>query len=285
MDQLTFIDPAGVQTPLTAVPGALAVGAQGLFMPPVTVIEDELAEQDGARARAVRAMPRDITVPLYMEQGDAATLRAAIRTLLRAVNPKRGDGRLRALAPDGQVREVTCRYTSGLELTQAPGQSGADWQGAAVVFRAHDPYWYDVDPTEETFVLGDSVSFFPFFPLLLSADTVLGARTVSNDGDVPAFPIWTVHGPATAVTLTNVTDGLSLTLDYALDADQVVTIDTRPGFKTVRLDDGSNLYGDLDTGSALWALPDGLTEITVELPGATEESYVALTYRRRWLSP
>jgi hypothetical protein len=41
----------------------------------------------------------------------------------------------------------------------------------------------------------------------LSASSVLGASSIDNPGDVPAWPLWTVQGPTTQVQLTNTTTG------------------------------------------------------------------------------
>ncbi len=284
---VSWVDPAGTVTLLNDG-SVLDVGwgLQGRFMPPVEFVEDDVPNQDGNQLREVRVRPREVALPLDVQGADAADLRIQLRSLLRMFNPKRGNGRLRVTSPDGTVRELTCRYRQGLELQEA-FEAGLGTQRSVVVFRANDPYWYDTAPTSVTYRTAPASPFLgdPFLPLRLSSDTILGEQTVTNDGDVLAWPVWTVHGPATSVRLTNVTTGLVIDLPVALTATQSVVIDTRPFRKTVRRDDGTNLYGSLTDASALWPLPEGASTVRAELPGATSATYVTLVYARRWLSP
>jgi phage-related protein len=282
---ITWVDPDGAETVLSDQGTArVSYEMAGRFMPPVSFIEDDIPAQDGARLRAVRVRPREVTVPVAVVGADQTEVRTTLRTLMRTLNPKRGDGRLRVTGPDGTVRDLTCRYSQGLEISEQ-FEKFVGWQRAVLVLRAVDPYWYDTAATSTTYTVETPEPFFPIFPLKLNSDTVLGTQTVDNTGDVEAFPVWTVHGPCTSITLANSTTGQTIDLPITLTSTQVVTIDTRPFRKTVRRDDGTNLYGSLSTSSALWVLPTGLSTITVELPGATVDSYVTLTYSRRWLSP
>jgi hypothetical protein len=284
---LVFISPDGLTTDLKALPGVRALGDRGLEMPAFRFIEDDIPSQDGARLREVKTLPRDVTLPFYLEQDDEAALRMFLRTLARRFTPTRGDGRLRHTTLDGATRELVCRYAEGLQGSRVTGDAGVLWRRGALVFRAHDPFWYDAQPTSITYTTSAPQPFLgdPFLPLKLTSDTVIGEQTVSNDGDVLAWPVWTIHGPASSVRLTNVTTGQVIDLPIALTATQSVVIDTRPFRKTVRRDDGTNLYGSLTDSSALWALPEGASNVRAELPGATSATYVTLVYARRWLSP
>lgn len=282
---ITWVDSDGTATVLSdAAATRVSYELAGRFMPPVSFIEDDVPGMDGARLREVRVRPRDVTIPVAVVGADQTEVRTTLRSLMRMFNPKRGDGKLRVTGPDGTVRDLTCRYSQGLEVEER-FEKFVGWQRAVVVLRAVDPYWYDTSSTSATYTLGASTTFFPFFPLVLNSDTVLGTQTIDNTGDVEAFPVWTVHGPCSSIKLTNTTTDEVIDLPVTLTATQTVTVDTRPFRKTVVRDDGTNLYGSLTTASALWDLPTGLSTITVSLPGATADSYVTLTYSRRWLSP
>lgn len=285
---LTWVQPDGELITLT--PSAtLEVGwdMQGRYMPPVEFIEDDIPGQDGSRLREVRVRPREVALPIDVLTPDTATLRVQMRALMRAFFPQRGEGRLRVLSADGTTRELWCRYRQGLELSEA-FEAGLGAQRTVVVLRAADPFWHDLTPTSLTFTSSAPVNFLgdPFLPVKLSSDSILGEQTVTNDGDVLAWPTWTVKGPATSVMLTNVTTGEVLDLPVALTAAQSVTIDTRPLIKTVKRDDGTNLFGSLTDVSSLWAIgADGPTTIRIAVAGSTAETFVTLTYVRRWLSP
>lgn len=282
---LTFIDPTGVEHPLMAGDVEVEFGVEGRGMPPVRSVLDEIPGQPGAQRRQTLFGVREIVVPLEVFGTSQAGLRVRLRALVKALNPTRGDGVLRAVAPDGVTREIGCRYDSGMELVEGLDLLG-NVQRAGVVFTATDPFWYDTAPMTSTFTTGAQPNFLgnPFLPVKLASDTVLGQQTVVNDGDVETWPVWTVNGPATSITLSNVTTGETLSLPITLTASQSVIINTRPFQKTVRRNDGTNLYGSLGAGSSLWSLREGATVINAQVAGSSVDTFVTLVFARRWLS-
>ena len=154
-----------------------------------------------------------------------------------------------------------------------------------MVVRATDPYWYDTADIVNTYVSGGTPpAFFPFFPLRLSSSSVFASPVVVNDGDVEAWPVWTIVGPGSAIVLRNLTVGSVLSLPVTLGVDEAVTIDTRPGVKTVRNSSGLSLFGSLTWDSALAALVKGPNTLALEMSGATPASSIMLSYRRRFLT-
>lgn len=287
-DLLSFIAPDGVETVLTRQPDLdvhWALGVTGRFMPPIDRVEDTVFGQAGTRLRAVNVGARDVSLPLTVIGGDEVAVRTKLRALIRTLNPQRGDGRLRVTAADGTVREMVCRYSEGMEGEESRDDTGKVFQRAVLVLRAADPYWYDTTAQSQTYNLGPIRTFFPILPLRLASESIFGSQVVTNDGDVETWPVWTVHGPCTSISLSNDTTGETINLPITLTATQTVTIDTRPFRKTVRRDDGINLYGSLTPTSSLWSLPLGGSTVTISLPGATGDSYVTLNYARRWLTP
>jgi phage-related protein len=261
------------------------VGRTGLFAPPASFIADEIPLQAGARVRSAKHQVREVDLPLFLQAADAPSLRTRVRTLLRALDPTRGDGKLRVTPVVGDERELTCRYAGGLELAETQELSGVNWVQAVATFRAWDPYW--VSRLAQTVILtpgGSTVPWFPFFPLALSNDTLVGGFTVTNAGDVEAWPVWTFTGPGVDPVLTNTTTGAVLTLALTLLATDTLTIDTRPGMKTVTLQDGTNLFGAVNTASAFWSLLPGDNALTVAYGSTTSASQVQLSYTARYLS-
>lgn len=286
-ERLQYVDSTGTVLDLSDLPGVRALGDSGLEMPPMTFQEDVVPGQAGAQLRDVRIAARDAVLPFYMEQNGDAALRDLLRSLARRLNPQRGDGKLRHIATDGTTRDLTCRYTGGLEGDRVVGSAGATFRKGALLFRAHDPFWYDASPITSTFRTAAARNFLgdPFLPIKLTSDTVLGEQTVDNTGDVETWPVWTINGPATSIVLTNVTTGQRISLPITLSATQSVIVDTRPFKKTVRRNDGTNLYGSLTNDSALWSLGEGATTIRTEVAGSTTDTFVTLVYSRRYLTP
>lgn len=286
-ERLQFVDSTGTVLELSDLPGVRALGDSGLEMPPMSMVEDVIPGQAGSQLREVRVATRDAVLPFYMEQSSDTALRDLLRSLARRLNPSRGDGRLRHIATDGTTRDLTCRYTGGLEGARVTGQATANTRKGALLFRAHDPFWYDATPTTVTYVTAPPQAFLgdPFLPLKLTSDTVFGTQTVDNTGDVESWPVWTVKGPAAGIRLDNVTTGKVIDLPITLTAAQTVVVDTRPFKKTVRRDDGTNLYGSLTATSSLWPLIEGAQTVRIEVPGSTADTYATLMYARRYLTP
>ncbi len=275
-----WIDADGSMLPL-----AVEWRASGRFAPPSEREEDTVPGQPGSRLRAVRHGPRDFSLALWITGTDESDLRTQMRDLTYRMDGVRGDGRIRVTAPGGDQREITCRVTGGLEMSEVLGDtSGLATQRAVVTFRAVDPYWAGVADTVQEFTAGVAPSFFPLFPLRLASSEVFVDSTITNIGDVAAWPVWRIYGPGSALVLRNLSTGELLQLTMTLTAGEYVIVDTRPGYKTVTKNDGTNLFPQLSTMSALWALQRGATLLRVEMTGTTAASKVLLTYRHCYLT-
>jgi hypothetical protein len=286
-DAVVWIDPDEVETVLSTQDDLRVLqGMTGRFMPPVEMISETVPGEDGERLRSVRFGPRDVFIPLLIVGDSESDLRSMLREALPTFNPKRGDGRLRITAPDGSRRElIRCRYRTGLELEETNGATY--FRRAGLLFRAFDPLYYDTEGVSFAYSLdAEPQPFFPFFPLAVSASSLIAGVVVPNEGDEQAWPVWTISGPGTDLELTNVTTGKSLQLTHVLsDTSESVTIDTRPGIKSVQDQDGVNLYGDLDPASELWVLEPGDNEVEVVMSGTSPDSLVELSFQQRYLSP
>ena len=276
-----WIDPNGAVTLLD-----VDWEASGRFMPPVVISEDEVPGQDGARLRQTRFGPHDFTIKMVITEASEALLRTAIRARVSAMNPKRGEGILRVTSPLGDVREIQCSVIDGMGLEEKPEMSGPQMQMALVTFHATDPLWRDQSDTSASYNVGDAPSFFPIFPIRLTSSQIVVDEIILNDGDDEMWPVWTLLGPGSGIALRNVTTGKSLVLSTTLLAGESIVIDTQPNYKTVKLQDGTNLWPDVDVTSSLWPLVEGSNAIRLEMSGATiGASVLQVNYRRKWLSP
>lgn len=257
-------------------------GPTGRFMPPIALVTEVVPLAPGARLRDIRHDVREVMLPLRVMGSTATEARTALRAFCRRFDPVRGDGHLRVTAPGGDRRELTCRYVGGMEVDEVDGLQ--TYRRASVVFHAFDPYWYDVSDRVRTYETGEEATFFPLFPLRLSSSEVFADATEDNDGDVEAWPVWTITGPGSGPVLRNLTTGKHLSLTHTLAAGDVVVVDTRPGVKTITDEDGTNLYSTRASGSALWSLATGSNTLRIELSSATDATSVRMTYRRGFLS-
>ncbi len=289
---LIVVDPDGVEHDLSGGnPLFVLLGLEGLHMPPVDLVAENVPRQPGGRLREVRFTEREIDLPLRLVAATPAALAVAVRSLLGWFNPTRAVAPvLRFTAPDGAQREIAARYVKGLDFNDDLGAWRTD-RRTTLVLRAYDPFWYDRNERTGSYALGAAQGrFFPLPPLRLASSTVFAGPTIANDGDVEAWPVWTIAGPGVNPTLRNLTSGKMLALTGTLLAGQTLTIDTRPRTerapygKTLRLQDGTNWLPNLAPGSALWPLARGANAVQIELTGATSQSSVSYSVRPPYLS-
>lgn len=278
-ETIEWIAPDGVVTALRVL-----AAVSGRFAPPPAVEEDAVPGQPGGLLRAVRHNVREFVLPIHLGADTAAAVRTEIRDLVRAMDPTRGEGRLRVTAPGGDQREIRCRAVAGLDLNEGPFTATPTDQIASVVFRAHDPYWYAASLTVSEFSSGARPNFFPFFPLRLSSSEVFADVNVDNPGDVSTWPVWEIEGPGSDIALRNLDTGKVTSLSTTLLAGPSVTVDTRPGKKSVTHSDGSNLWPDLSTDSALWPLGPGNNALRLEMGAAGDTSVIRLRYQPAYLT-
>lgn len=277
-----WVDPDNGQTILDT-----EWNAEGRFAADPEFESEGVPGQPGERLRAVRHGVHEFTLPFWLHEASEEALRSALRSIIYKMDATRGEGRLRVVAPGGDEREIFCRVATGLGISEVLGQdSGFYAQRITPVFRAYDPYWYAVAETAVVYTGAAEVrTFFPFFPLFLSAAAVFADDTVNNPGDFEAWPVWTISGPASNITVTNLTTGKSFSLTLTLGSAQTLVIDLRPGAKTLLLDDGTSAFSLLTATSSLWALAQGDNNIRVSMDSTSTSSFVRLAFRPRYLSP
>lgn len=279
----TWIDPNGVQTVLD-----VDWQAKGRFMPPPRFVTTQVPGQSGERLREVTHGPRKFTVRLVITAATEPLLRTAQRNLVDAMDPTQGDGTFRVQSPLGDVREITCRYLEGLDLNEGAEDSGITMQKADVTFYAVDPYWRGSSSTSASWDVGQTPTFFPVPPFRLTSSQIAVDATILNDGSTEAWPVWTIAGPGSVITLRNLTTGKLLKLTTtSLNATESISIDTRPGYKTIRKNDGTSLWSDVDlTVSSMWPLAKGNNAVRLEMSGAISgSSLLTLTFDKQYLSP
>lgn len=263
------------------------MGVSGRYMPKPRVQADGVPGQPGGRLRRVDHDVREFVLPLSIAAASDAALRPLLRDLMQRMDPTRGEGKIRVTSPVGDQREITCLYAAGLEGDEKDEVSGPGFQVFPVAWTAYDPYWYDVSFTSKTFSVVTVANFFSIFPLKLTASQLVVDDTVTNNGDVETWPVWTITGPGTDINLKNLTTGQSLSFTATLGTGESLTVDTNPGVKSVTLDDGTNVYSSVDwTVSALWSLARGMNSIRLEMSGITAGvSGLQVSYKQRYLSP
>jgi len=223
---------------------------------------------------------RALDLPFLFKAADEATLLANIEIILDVLTE--GEGTLRVTRKDGTVRELQrCYYVGGL------GEKGYVKATEAVLsFDGLDPYWYDPTAVIVDFVSGGGDAptlFFPVPPLNLLPSAIFQSKTAPNPGK-ESWPVWTVTGPGNTISLINQTSGRTFIYSGTLTAADTLVIDTRPLYKTVRLN-GVNAWANVPKASAdLWPLAGGDNAILVTMGNSTVHTLVEFNYNPRYVS-
>lgn len=265
-------------------PILLRPGVDGFGAAPREVARQALAS-GGGFGRWSHAAERTITLPMALHHPDPDAflqLRRRVTRAFTATTPPAGTprpGRLRVTRSDGSWREIAAVYLDGLGWADADGIGATD-DLPVVELVAPDPWWQSGEQFTLQFGIPEPRNYLDPYETV-SAGRGLGSQTVTIVGEIPAAPVWTIHGPAESVTVRYADAGPGWTFG-AVDEDETITIDV--GAATVTDQDGTNRVGDLAwPTSSLFRLPPGDTDLLLSMDGGEPgRSAIVLTYRPRW---
>ena len=265
----------------------LTEGITGLDAEQITITTDKKA-RGGVAVRHIQRDERIITWALEV-WSDTSHMEFVQRwrALMDAFaqTSELGPGWLEIARPDGTARRIACYYQEGFEGATGLGILS---DSCVITLLAEDPYWQARQPTVITRAYGTGTAFLNPFPTISSA-SVLGDTTVTNPGDVAAWPDWTITGPASGLTATLAATGEEFILtpgDTAhgdlLDGEQA-TIKTDP--PQIRGPGGVIWTPALNwPGAQLWGLPKGESAVTFAVTGAGPGTQIELSFYARYRS-
>jgi hypothetical protein len=243
----------------------LTTGFRGAGIPPTDVRITNSAG-DGGTWRSTRRGVRDLDLPVTVLGVDRADVEAKLRRFASALSDRYGTPFLVAKYSDGSSYQIEVHYTGGAE-TQFGGEAGDTFARWVVTLQAPDPFWTSQQAV--SFSLGYDATTRGLLPnlsqLQVKTDSVIGAFTIENPGDVDAYPVWSIEGKSTLTSLSLNCVGFTYTENMAT-ATGKRTINTR----TASVVDASstNLYAYLGTAPKLFAMPPGLSTISLSIAGA-----------------
>lgn len=265
-------------------------GISGLGAESIQITTDR-RPRGGVRVRHIQPIERTITWGLHVYSDEShQEFVDRWRAVMHAFDQtsELGPGWLEIARPNGSARRIQAYYQEGFD-----GEAGLGVlsDSAVITLLCEDPYWQDATPTVIRRGYAEGVPYLAPYPTVSSAH-VLGETTVTNPGQVIAWPEWLITGPASGLTATLGTTGEAFTIDPNatpspahgnLLAGEQVTIRTDP--PQVRGPDGSNWIGALDwPGAELWGLPAREHQVIFGLAGAGPGSQVQLTFYPRYKS-
>lgn len=253
-------------------------GATGLGLPPVAVQWSQGAG-DGARYRGRRVLPRDIDLPILVQDHGREPLKALVsRLALMFADPCT----LRFIEDDGSSWTTTVVRVGGGDYVYGQDTTGNKDLMLVVTVRAGDPFFTSSVISSKLVGGTTGKGLLPKLGnLQLSSSTALGNITLNNVGDANAYPFWHITGPTTGFAATS-PSGEVLEWNGTLLAGETLLVDTMNG----RVTDGTgaNRYADIASAPRFWSIPPGLHTAGVSLDGSTAESKVEAQWRaRKWL--
>lgn len=209
-------------------PVRLNAGVQGLDDPDVDYYTSDSPGVDGTTDRGFRVSGRTVFWPLRIFLPAASQAWVDLdASFWRSLQPGRY-GTWEVIQPNRVSRSLRLRMQDKATptFTTDPALTGYQTYGVRLV--CPDPYWVG-DKVTRTFAPATSAPFFgPVFTITRS--NTLSTATLTNPGDVEAWPVWTILGPTTAVTVG--LDAHAITVPFTVDAGKAVIIDTDPRAQT-----------------------------------------------------
>jgi hypothetical protein len=276
--QWQWIDPGGTTRDLTFETSPnlfVSRGAVGLGDVDADISVDKIPFASGGIARKINVPPREISLPISIQEdslGDLVLVADAVRTWFATGDERRiQPGTLKIIRPDDSIRQIRCLRRGGLMGDMQVG--GPIATTYVVELLAEDPY-----PTEDE----DTVYTY-------DQSDVGDELIVINQGELDAYPIWTVEGPIDAgINVENTTTGQTWQLNVAVsDGALNMTIDTRPPYIRTTIgvyrEDGLSLYQYLEPGTSdLWWLAPGENRFTITATGIGAHTSIEMRYLARY---
>lgn len=276
------------------------LGASG---PPYNAVNEEQPFRPGSYLKTVTVDEAEVQLTMLLKGVNSRELWQSMATLPALFNPTKTDnegnfgGRLLVSTPaNNSSRFLDCICLSGFKLDEATLLPKS--VEATLTFYANYPYWQSsTTNTSEGTPFGNSPQWFPIYPLILGGGNQNFVDvTVTNAGDVPAYPTITINGPAGNPQITNQTananvagsGNFSLTANGGLmlaNNAQSVVIDMFN--RTVIRNNGDSEINKLLYSANFWSLLPGQNTIRFRIngpPNPTAATRISISWRDTYSS-
>jgi hypothetical protein len=253
-------------------------GIRGLGSPDHVEFVDEYAAIDGEYYFGERTAPREIFLPIHLfHDGTSLEWVEHSRTFWKMF--RRGQHvRIYVQAPDAEVFSIRARYQKGGEEASILDPAFYGWASHGIYLKASQPFWEGAEVRQEW----KQQELLPMFgashpgPPFNIAYRRLDSATITNRGDVDAWPLVTLEGPMDAGAEVTIGGG-TVSVPFELDEGDVLVMDYSPREQSAILNGVTDKTKDL--GSYGWRrLPPGKNvAVGIEIPGVTGGLAVAFT--------
>lgn len=255
-------------------------GVEGLNMPEHLAWTGQSPATHGQYYRGHVIEPRRAFWPIYL-YSDAGTEEwvERDRAFWRTLQPGK-HGTWTVTTPVGGKRSLSCRFVDDGGHAYAADPMFRGWAAYGVSLIADNPFWTG-EAVRRIWSDGAESDFYADrMPLKIVSASTLGSATMTNEGDLEAWPVWTIIGPLTSVTVG--VDGATIQWNVALTADDILVIDTDPTVQSAWLngDDVTEQLGTADFAP----IPSGLElplSLTMAGTGSVQAS-ITPRYYKAW---
>jgi hypothetical protein len=220
----------------------------------------------GATYRGTRILPRDMEIPLWIQERDRDKLNDLLGRLSLMFNPRYAPVRLTYGLPGNELWYTDVVREAGGDYTRRVESDNTKWLKSVINLRAGVPYWSRVVP--DSFIVQEDTSGRGLMPnlaeLQVSFRGAFGAFTVANVGDADSLPSWQLLGPFTHFKATGPL-GENLEWYGTVALGESLTIVNG----TVRDQAGVNRYDGLEDSPKFWKIAPGTATVSVIMDGTT----------------
>ena len=266
---------------------------RGLHFGELEEWESESPAVDGATPLGYRAKVREVFLTLRVYQHTSSREwvdydRRFWRSMLPAAPGLRGPGHLVVAAPDGSRRwlELYPSHRGDHEFDVDPARRG--WAVYGQYLRAYRPYWTSDPIPARPFTQGGTSSFFGGAtgakgpPFVIGPGSSFASAAITNPGDEPAWPVWTLRGPFTSAQIG--VPGQQTTITATVAAGDFLTVVTDPLAQTITNSAGALVMPGLLGGAPFAPIPPGENMPLATAMTGTGSIQVAVQplYHRAW---
>lgn len=260
-------------------------GLRGLGMPKITHFRDQSPAVAGAIHRDLNFESRDVFWPLQIfHDGSSAEFIALDREFWASMNPAL-EGRWTVYMLDGTSRYLDLRIEDDGDWSPESDPTYFGWANYGIRLTADSPFWKTA-PITRSWRTVAPVDFYADSPgvLGISGSRSIATAKITNPGDVPAYPVWTIHGPIDSA-IVGVGDHL-IEVSLELADGEYIVLDTNPNQQTATDHTGADRYEDLgEIDWRGWLEPGVETDLSIALDGDTGgrvDLWLQPQYLRGW---
>jgi hypothetical protein len=266
-------------------PVVLLAGVQQLLggTAPITHWWKQAPMVDGARRSGMRTERQDLPLPVKTVGASWQAWRSIDSDFFESISPDNGELVITIIAPDRQSRSLRAWYVDNGDVEDVLDPLMRRRKSYVLELSA-EPFWEGAVVRPLPFKVGAEAPFFPGPPFHIAESTSTQKATVTNPGNLPVWPRYTITGPATSWTVGIGTSVISSIVP--LGSGDKVLIDSEPGQRTILNQAGDRVFKNM-TDADFAPIPPGVNvPLVATINGYSTASSVAVEftplYRRPW---